>query len=71
MPARGRVKLEAKEQLLKMVRIQELALEIAGAQAVIENAPTRMDEIEERFRDRNTEYVALKDRFDEIEKDLR
>lgn len=71
LPARGRVKLEAKEQLLRMVRIQELALEIAGAQAVIENAPTRMDEIEERFRDRNTEYVALKDRFDEIEKDLR
>jgi predicted nucleic acid-binding Zn-ribbon protein len=63
--------LEAKEQLLRMVRIQELALEIAGAQAVIENAPTRMDEIEERFRGRNTEYVTLKDRFDEIEKDLR
>jgi len=63
--------LEAKEQLLRMVRIQELALEIAGAHAVIENAPARMEEIEERFRDRNTDYVALKDRFDEIEKDLR
>jgi predicted nucleic acid-binding Zn-ribbon protein len=63
--------LEAKEQLVRMVRIQELALEIARAQTVIENAPSRMDEIEQRFRDRNTEYVALKDRFDEIERDQR
>ena len=63
--------MEAKEQLLRMVRIQDLALEISQAQGIIENAPMRMDEIEERFRGRNTEYVALKDRFDEIEKDIR
>jgi predicted nucleic acid-binding Zn-ribbon protein len=65
------VKLEAKEQLIRMLRIQELALEIARAQSVVENAPMRMDEIEERFRGRNTEYVALKDRYDEIEADVR
>jgi predicted nucleic acid-binding Zn-ribbon protein len=63
--------LEAKEQLIRMARIQELALQIAEAQGVIENAPIRMDEIEERFRGRNTEYVELKDRFDDNEKDIR
>ena len=63
--------MEAKEQLVRMVRVQELALEIASDQAMIENAPMRMDEIEQRFRDRNTEYVALKARFDEIETDQR
>ncbi len=44
--------LQVKEQLVRMVRIQELALDISRAQGVIEAAPSRMDEIEQRFRDR-------------------
>lgn len=44
-------------------------MQIAAARTLIENAPMRMDEIEERFRDRNTEYVALRDRYDELEVD--
>ena len=44
-------------------------MQIAAARTLIENAPMRLDEIEERFRDRNTEYVALRDRYDELEVD--
>jgi predicted nucleic acid-binding Zn-ribbon protein len=61
--------LEAKEQLGRMLRLQELAKQIAKARNLIEGAPMRMEEIEQRFRDRNTEYVALKDRYDELEAD--
>lgn len=61
--------MEAKETLVRMLRLQELAKKIAIARNLIEGAPMRMEEIEQRFRDRNTEYVALKDRFDEIETD--
>lgn len=63
--------MNAKDQLVRMLRLQELATEIASAGNLIESAPMRMEEIEQRFRERNTEYVALKGRFDELEKDRR
>lgn len=58
-----------KEQLRKMVRIQELVLEAQAARSVVEGAPARIEEAEGRFRDRNAEYVAIKDRHDAIESD--
>ena len=63
--------LHPKEQLQRLLRIQELALEIRAGRAVVEGAPARVEEIEGRFRERNAEYVALKERFDAIEKDRR
>ncbi len=61
--------LDAREQLERLLRIQELALEIQAARAVVEGAPRRIEEIESRFRERNAEYVAVRDRHDELEKD--
>jgi len=63
--------LTAKEQLQSLFKIQELALEIRRAQDLIDAAPARLAEIEDRFRERNAEYVAVKDRFDELEQDQR
>jgi uncharacterized protein len=61
--------LEPKEQLRRLVAIQELALEIQSARAVVEGAPDRIEEIESRFRERNAEYVAVKERYEALEKD--
>ena len=63
--------MEAREQLIHLVKIQDLARTMRANGAVIEHAPARIDEIEGRFRDRNTEYVAVKDRFDELEADVK
>jgi len=61
--------LEAKDQLLRLLWIQELADAIRDAEKTLEDAPGRVEEIEGRFRERNAEYVALKERFDELEAD--
>ena len=61
--------MTAKEQLQGLLRIQELAIEIRNAQKIVENAPGRVEEIEGHFRERNAEYVAVKDRFDALEAD--
>ncbi len=61
--------MDAKGQLERMLRIQELVLEIREAETVIETAPSRIDEIETHFRERNAEYVAVRDQFEEIEED--
>jgi predicted nucleic acid-binding Zn-ribbon protein len=61
--------LEAKQQLDKLLRIQDLVLETRAAVEVLERAPIRLDEIESSFRDRNTEYVAVQDRYDALEED--
>ncbi len=61
--------LEPKEQLTRLVLIQDLALEIQSARAVVEGAPARIEEIEGRFRERNAEYVEVKERYDALEKD--
>jgi uncharacterized protein len=63
--------LEAREQLERLLRIQELALEIRSGRAIVEGAPGRVEEIEGRFRERNAEYVAFKDRYELLEKDRR
>jgi len=63
--------LEPKEQLRRLVAIQDLALEIQSARVVVEGAPDRIEEIESRFRERNAEYVAVKERFESLEKDRR
>jgi predicted nucleic acid-binding Zn-ribbon protein len=62
---------DARTQLLKLVKLQELALEIQAAHAVVEGAPAKIEETEGRFRERNAEYVGIKDRFDAIEADRR
>lgn len=61
--------MEVKEQLVRMLRIQELVLEMGRHRALIEGAPARIEEIEGRFRERNAEYVALKTRCEELETD--
>ena len=63
--------MEAKRQILMLVRLQSVALEIRDAQAVVTAAPGRIEEIEGRFRERNAEYVVVKERHDELESDNR
>ena len=63
--------MEAKEQLKRLLRIQDLALEIRRARAVAEGAPARIEDIEARFRERNAEYVAIQSRHDELDADQR
>jgi predicted nucleic acid-binding Zn-ribbon protein len=62
---------DARIQLQKLVKMQELALEIQAAHAVVDGAPAKIEEAEGRFRERNAEYVALKERFDAIDADRR
>ena len=62
---------DARTQLLMLVKIQELALEIQAAHAVVDGAPAKIEEAENRFRERNAEYVAIKERFDAIDADRR
>lgn len=63
--------MEVRDQLLRLVRLQALVLESRSAHALVENAPVRIEEIEERFRERNAEYVAVKQRFDALDEDQR
>lgn len=63
--------MEARDQLLKLLRIQELALEISRARDVVESAPQRIERIESHFRERNAEYVAVKERHDALDADQR
>ena len=60
---------EARDQLASLLKIQRLALEIQADKSVAEGAPARIDDAEGRFRERNAEYVAIKDRYDAIEAD--
>jgi predicted nucleic acid-binding Zn-ribbon protein len=60
-----------RDQLLRLMRIQELVLDIRAAAEVVESAPGRIEQIETRFRERNAEYVAVKDRHDELDRDQR
>ncbi|ANM30821.1 hypothetical protein ABI59_16420 [Acidobacteria bacterium Mor1] len=61
--------MDIQEQLHRAVRIQELALQTAADRKIIEEAPGRIEEIEARFRERNAEYVAVKERFEELDSD--
>ncbi|NIM01727.1 MAG: hypothetical protein GTN89_13065 [Acidobacteria bacterium] len=61
--------MTSKEQLIRLVRIQRVADNLRQAESVVAAAPAKIDEIEGRFRERNAEYVAIKDRYDELELD--
>jgi predicted nucleic acid-binding Zn-ribbon protein len=61
--------MDARSQLASLLGIQDLALEILGARSVVEGAPAKIEEAETRFRERNAEYVAIKERFEAIEAD--
>lgn len=61
--------MTAKEQLIRLVRIQELVSTMRKAESVVAAAPAKLEEIENRFRERNAEYVAIKDRHDELDLD--
>ncbi len=61
--------LVPKQQLRRLVLIQNLALEVQASRAVVDGAPARIEEIESAFRERNAEYVAVKERHDVLEKD--
>jgi predicted nucleic acid-binding Zn-ribbon protein len=63
--------LEVRDQLLRLVRLQEVSREIRAANDLVHAAPHRMEEIENRFRERNAEYVAVQQRFDALESDQR
>jgi predicted nucleic acid-binding Zn-ribbon protein len=63
--------VEPREQLFHLVKIQDLARRIQADRSVIKESPDRIEEIEGRFRERNTEYVEVKGRFDALEKDIR
>ena len=60
---------DARTQLLSLLKMQELALEIQAAHAVVDGAPAKIEEAEGRFRERNAEYVAIKERYDAIDAD--
>ena len=61
--------MSTREQLIGLVRIQGLALEIRKAAQVVDAGPARIEAIESRFRERNAEYVAVKQRAEELEQD--
>ena len=63
--------MEVRDQLLRLVRIQELLLEKRAAEQVVQDAPGRLEEIEGRVRERNAEYVAVRERYDALEADQR
>lgn len=63
--------LEPRNQLERLLKIQELALEIRSGRAIVGGAPARIEEIEGRFRERNAEYVALKERYELLDNDRR
>ncbi|MCP3978432.1 MAG: hypothetical protein GY716_03740 [bacterium] len=63
--------MTAKDQLMRLYRIQDLVLRIRAAQTVVNEAPQKVEEIEARFRERNAEYVSVKERFDELKLDQR
>lgn len=60
---------EVREQLRKMLRIQQLVLDSQNARSIVESGPGRIEEIEGHFRERNAEYVALRERHDALEAD--
>jgi hypothetical protein len=61
--------MTAKDQLVRLLGIQELAITTRAAQEVVDGAPRRIEEIETRFRERNAEYVAVKERRDALDQD--
>lgn len=63
--------MQIRDQLERLVRIQEIVGKVRAARNVEADAPGRLEEIESRFRERNAEYVAVKERFDALDADQR
>ena len=63
--------MEVRDQLLRLVRLQDVLREARAANELVNAAPHRKEEIENRFRERNAEYVAVQQRFDALETDQR
>ena len=63
--------MKFKGQLIQLVRLQELVLESRAARQLVDDSPARIEEIEQQFRERNAEYVAVKQRFEALEEDQR
>jgi len=61
--------LEIRDQLIRLLRLQEIVHGVRAARDLVEGAPGRVEEIEGHFRERNAEYVAVKQRFDALEED--
>lgn len=61
--------MDIKEQVIRLAEIQDLARGIQEAQKVLDEAPGKIEAIEQHFRERNAEYVAVKDRSDELKAD--
>ena len=61
--------MEVGDQLLRLVRLQEVSREIRAANDLVNAAPQRREEIENRYRERNAEYVAVQQRLDALETD--
>lgn len=61
--------MKVREQLQRLMRLQDLVLEAQAARETVDAAPGRVEEIEGRFRERNAEYVAVKERYDALETD--
>ncbi len=61
--------MEVRDQLLRLVRLQEVLREIRAANDLVNAAPHRKEEIENRFRERNAEYVAVQQRADALATD--
>lgn len=61
--------MEPIEQLRALVKAQEFALRVRAATEVIAEAPDKIEKIEAEFRERNAEYVAVRERHDEVIED--
>jgi predicted nucleic acid-binding Zn-ribbon protein len=61
--------LPVRDQLTQLLRIQEIVLKVRAARKTDSDAPGRLQEIEERFCERNAEYVAVKERYDALDAD--
>lgn len=56
---------------MRLVRLQRLADAIRQASGTVDEAPGRLEEIEARFRERNAEYVAIRERHEAVAADQR
>ena len=63
--------MQVRDQLDKLLRIQGIVEKARAARRVECDAPGRLEEIENRFRERNAEYVAVKERYDALDDDQR
>ncbi len=63
--------MNTRQQLRELVRLQEIAYSARAQQERIDAAPGRLEAIESAFRERNAEYVSVRERFEAVEADRR